>query len=121
MSDSINEEIGRQHIWLRTYRDRNRAVRTTPAPAYFDSYPQFTELRETRLDQTELHAAAATAEAILAQNRSRLADLQEKILRDQTAAIEAMLTMISSAERRATQHMNRDDAIGETRTAQRAD
>lgn len=121
MSDSINEELGRLEIWLRTYRDRNRAVRTTPAPAYFDSYPQFTNLRETRLDLSQLHAAVAAAEAVLAQNRSRLAELKEKILRDQTAAIEAMMTMIASAERRAAQQNERDDNIGKVRSAQRAE
>lgn len=121
MADSINDEIGRQQLWQRIYRDRNRAVRTTPAPAYFDSYPDFDELRRTRLDLSELHAIAAKAEDVLSQNRKRLAELQEKVLGEQTAAIDAMLTTIASAERRATQQMNKDDAIGETRNAQRAD
>ncbi len=121
MADSIVDEIGRQHLWLRTYRDRNRAVRTTPAPAYFDSYPEFDELRRTRLDMSSLQSVAATAEQVVAENRSRLAELQRKTLQEQTATIEALMTVVSSAERRATQQMNKDDAIGETRTAQRVD
>src|SRR5262249_37517726 len=52
LSDSIQDEIGRLHIWLRMYRDRNRAVRTTPAPRSFDDYPAFEEWRRTRLDLT---------------------------------------------------------------------
>ncbi|MDX1922440.1 MAG: hypothetical protein SFW65_04865 [Alphaproteobacteria bacterium] len=121
MNDSIADEIGRQHIWQRTYRDRNRAVRTTPAPAYFDSYPEFEDLRKTRLDVSDLYAVAEQAEKILAQNRSRLAELQQKILTEQTATIEAMLTMVSSAERRAAQQINKDDAFNEPRLAQRAE
>ena len=64
LSDSIDDEIGRQHIWQRMYRDRNRAVRTTPAPAYFDIYPEFKEWRETRLDLTELRAQAQAADQV---------------------------------------------------------
>jgi phage gp36-like protein len=121
MTDSINDEIGRQHIWLRTYRDRNQAVRSTPAPAYFNTYPDFEELRRTRLDLSALLAVAANAEQVLGENRLRVAELQQKTLHEQTATIEALLTMVSSAERRATQQINKEDAIGDTRNAQRAD
>lgn len=121
MNDSIDDEIGRQHIWQRMYRDRNRAVRTTPAPAYFDTYPEFNELRHTRLDLGELQSVSRQAEQVLTQNRKSLAELQEKILDEQTATIDALLTMVSTAERRATQQINKDDAIGEARSAQRVD
>jgi hypothetical protein len=121
MNDSIDDEIGRQHIWQRMYRDRNRSVRTTPAPVYFDTYPEFNELRDTRLDLSQLQTVSQHAEQVLAQNRKCLAELQEKILDEQTATIDALLTMVSTAERRATQQINKDDAIGEARSAQRVD
>lgn len=103
------------------YRDRNRAVRTTPAPVYFDTYPEFNELRQTRLDLGDLQAVLQQAEQHLAQNRKSLAELQEKILDEQTATIDALLTMVSSAERRATQQINKDDAISDARLAQRVE
>lgn len=121
MNDSIDDEIGRQHIWQRMYRDRNRTVRTTPAPAYFDTYPEFNELRQTRLDLGELQSVSQQAEQVLTQNRKSLAELQEKILDEQTATIDALLTMVSTAERRATQQINKDDAISDARLAQRVD
>ena len=75
MNDSIEDEIARQIIWQRTNRDRNCAVRTTPAPDYFKTYPEFNELRQKRLNLGDLQAVAQHAEDVLAQNRSRLAEL----------------------------------------------
>ena len=121
MNDSIDDEIGRQHFWQRLYREHNMAVRTTPAPAYFATYPQFDDLRKTRLDLSELQAVLRHAEEVLAKNRKSLAELQEKILSEQTATIEALLTMVSSSERRVTQQINKEEAVSETRGAQRAE
>lgn len=117
LSDSIADEIGRQHIWLRVYRDRNRTVRTTPAPAYFDVYPEFNDLRETRLDLTELHDLAQKAEQVLTENRGRVAELQEKTIEEQIATIDALMTMISSSERRAVQQIQKEDQILDGRIA----
>lgn len=80
LSDSIDAEIGRLHIWLRMYRDRNRAVRTTPAPAHFETYPTFDDWRTTRLDLSELTGLLAVAERTLGENGEKLAALEEKTL-----------------------------------------
>lgn len=119
LSDSIADEIGRQQIWQRMYRDRNRAVRTTPAPAYFDSYPEFAEWRATRLDLSELSKLAEAAEAMLAHNRERLAELQERILEEQVATVESLLTMFAGSERRAALQVNKDDHILATQASAR--
>lgn len=109
LGDSIAEELDRLHIWLRSYRETNCAVRTTPPPAYFAVYPDFSALRIPRLDLSELLALAQTAEQALARNRTRLAEFQERTLDEQMAAIDALLTVISSSERRAAQQLIRDD------------
>jgi hypothetical protein len=110
LGDSILNEVGRLHIWLRGYRDRNRAVRTTPAPGYFETYPAFEEWRTTRLDLSELKQLVAEAEQVLAENASKLAALEEKTLQEQTAAIDAMLTVVTASERRGSAQMAKDEA-----------
>ena len=117
LSDSILDEVGRLHIWLRMYRDRNRAVRTTPAPDYFETYPAFEEWRTTRLDVSELKQLAAAAEQVIAENAAKLASLEDKTLQEQTAAIEAMLTVVSASERRAATQVAKDDAVATARAS----
>ena len=111
MGDSILNEVGRLHLWLRSYCDSNRAVRTTPAPAYFETYPAFEEWRAARLDLSELKGLVAEAEQVLAENASKLAALEEKTLQEQTAAIDAMLTVVSASERRGTAQMAKSPAM----------
>lgn len=121
MNDSIDDEIGRLHTWQRMYRESNQAVRTTPAPAYFATYHQFDDMRKKRLDMSELLKVLAHAEEMLAKNRNSFAELQEEVLDEQTATIDALLTMVSSSERRVTQQIHKEEAIAENRNAQRAD
>jgi hypothetical protein len=109
LSDSIQDEIGRLWIWLRMYRDRNRAVRTTPAPRNFEDYPAFEEWRRTRLDLTELTELVGVAERTLAENKTKLATLEDKTLQEQTATIDSMLTVIGASERRAALQVRKDD------------
>ncbi|MBY6240053.1 hypothetical protein [Methylosinus sp. Sm6] len=110
LSDSIDAEIGRLHIWLRMYRDRNRAVRNTPAPKYFETYPAFEEWRKTRLDLTELMALAEQAESTLAENGRRLAALEEKTLQEQVTVIDGMIDTIMATERGAAGQVDKDEA-----------
>lgn len=110
LSDSIDAEIGRLHIWLRMYRDRNRAVRTTPAPAYFETYPAFDDWRSTRLDLSELAELLGAAERRLSENAEKLAALEEKTLDQQVAVIDAMLETMLTSERRSTERVIKDDA-----------
>lgn len=121
MTDSIEDELARLEILIRMYRDRNLAVRTTPPPSYFRTYPNFDGLRRTRLDLGPLEEIAAKAEQVLAQNRIRLADLQEKVVSEQTQSIAAMLTTITNAVHRAEQQIEKDKDITKPLTAQRAD
>lgn len=109
LSDSIREELDRLHIWLRCYRESNCAVRTTPPPAYFGTYPDFDELRVPRLDMSEVEALAQNAEQVLAKNRASLAEFQERTLDEQTASLEALLTLVASSERRVAQQISRDE------------
>jgi hypothetical protein len=111
LSDSIDAEIGRLHIWLRMYRDRNRSVRTTPAPEYFETYPAFDQWRATRLDLSELATLVTSAERALAENAEKLAALEEKTLREQVALIEALLDAITGSERRSADRIAKDDAV----------
>lgn len=109
LGDSIKQEIDRLHIWLRMYRTANRAVRTSPAPKYFDTYPDFDEWRSARLDVTQVREAAERAERFMAENRTKVAELEEKIAEEATAAIDAMLTLMSASERRAGAQVMKDD------------
>ncbi len=117
LSDSIDAEIGRLHIWLRMYRDHNRTVRTTPAPSYFDTYPEFADWRTARLDLRALRQLAEDADKVLGENRAKLAALQDKLLQEQTAAIEAMATVLGAVERRASMLVEKDDAAARPRAA----
>jgi hypothetical protein len=98
LGDSIEAEIGRLHIWLRMYRDRNRAVRTNPVPGYFEVYPDFNEWRTNRLDLTGLTDLAAAAERTLAKNGEKLAALEDETLREQVEVIETMIDTIGDSE-----------------------
>ena len=109
LSDSIEDELGRLHIWLRMYRDSNRSVRDTPAPSYFETYPGFEEWRSARLDLSELRELKETAERVLMENRAKLAALEDKTLQEQTATSDAMPTLVSASERRAALQLRKDD------------
>jgi len=117
LGDSIEAEIGRLHIWLRMYRDRNRAVRTTPAPDYFEVYPGFEEWRTDRLDLSVLMDLVAAAERQLAENGEKLAALEDKTLREQVAVIEAMLATITESERESVVRIAKDDAAATPKAA----
>jgi hypothetical protein len=117
LSDSIGDEIGRLHIWLRMYRDRNRAVRDTPPPASFDVYESFDEWRATRLDLSEVTRLVQAAERTLAENTAKLAALEDQTLKEQVATIDAMLTVVSASERRAALQVTKDDGAADFRTA----
>ncbi len=115
LDDSVTDEIGRQDIWLRKYRDRNRAVRTSPAPAYFERFPDFSALRSVRLDTAELDALAARAEQVLAENEARLIELEETTLADQIAALELLLGTETAIKDRALRNLAQDrDVPGPT-------
>lgn len=109
LSNSISEELDRLHIWLRCYREANCSVRTTPPPAYFGTYPDFNELRVPRLNLSEVVALAQNAKQVLAKNRASLAEFQERTLNEQTASLEALLTLVASSERRIAQQISRDE------------
>jgi hypothetical protein len=117
LGDSLDAELGRLHIWQRMYRDHNRAVRNSPAPQYFDHYPEFAEWRSARLDLSDIHRLAEAAEKNLAENRTKLAALQDKMLQEQTAASDAMATVLSATERRASLQVEKDDAAAKPRAA----
>lgn len=117
LSDSIDAEIGRLHIWLRAYRDRNRSVRTSPAPKYFETYPAFDEWRKTRLDLTELSALVELAESTLAENGRRLAAFEDKTLQEQVASIDAMIETMIATERGAVEKVDKDGTARRPRSA----
>lgn len=117
LGDSIDAEIGRLHIWLRKYRDRNRAVRTTPAPAYFDTYPAFDEWRAARLDLSELTTLVGSAERALLANGEKLAALEEKTLEEQVATIDSIIESITESERRSADRIVKDDGVRRRRAA----
>jgi len=117
LGDSIDAEIGRLHICLRAYRDRNRAVRTSAPPKYFETYPAFEESRKTRLDLTELTALVELAETTVAENGKRLAALEDKTLQEQVSVIEAMIDTMMAVEQGATERINKDDATRRSRSA----
>lgn len=108
LSDSIADEIGRLHLWLRKYRDRNRTVRSTRAPAYFEQYPSFEEWRVARLDTSELDELTAEAERVLAENEAKVAALEETALQEQVATLDAMLEIEAGSESRARSRLARD-------------
>ena len=109
LQDSIKAELGRLHIWLRTYRDINRQVRTTPPPAYFADYPVFEEW-QGRLDTGELSALLQDAEHILAANARDLAALQDLTVQEETATIKRLTGMVSTARASAETRIGEDDA-----------
>jgi len=117
LGDSIEAEIGRLHIWLRMYRDRNRAVRRTPAPDYFETYPGFEEWRTDRLDLSTLMDLVAAAERQLGENGEKLAVLEDETLREQVAVIETMLETITESERTSVARIARDDAAAAPKAA----
>lgn len=111
LGDAIQEEIGRNHIWLRLYRDTNRQVRTSKPPAYFATYPSFAEWRRKRLDLSDITRTMAAAERRVAENTAKLAALEEAILRDQVAAIEHTLAKVGERKKRAEVTLDRDEAV----------
>lgn len=117
LGDAIQEEIGRSHIWLRGYRDHNRAVRTSKAPAYFSTYPSFAEWRSQRLDLSEITRTTAAAEQRVADNAAALAALEAATLREQTLVIDRTLTRIGERRERAEAGLARDAAFVRARTA----
>ena len=117
LGDSIEAEIGNLHVWLRMYRDRNRAVRMTPAPAYFAVYPEFEEWRAARLDVSDLLALAGEAERIWAENGEKLVAVEQETLEEQIAVVEEMMKTISDAEVESARRIAKDDAIGTPKAA----
>lgn len=111
LGDSIQHEIGRQEIWQRMYRDRNRLVRDTQEPAYFDVFPAFEEWRAARLDLSELTELVAAAERTLSDNTAKLAALEEETLREQVTTINGMLRVVAEGKRRSKRRAAEDDGF----------
>lgn len=110
LKDSIQAELGRLHLWLRAYRDANRQVRTTPAPAYFETYPGFEEWMTSRIDLSELTGLVSEAERMVAANSRDLGALQDLTLEEQIATIERLEEAFGKSEARAGERIARDDA-----------
>lgn len=110
LDDSIKGELARLHLWLQTYRDGNRRVRTTPAPAYFKQYPMFEEWTASRLDLTEINGLVAEAEQILAMNSRELSALQDLILSEHVATIKRLTASVDESRERAGRRITDDDA-----------
>jgi len=102
LTDSIREEIARVAIWLKLYRDTNRAVRTIPAPAYFYDIPDLQEWYARRLDLAGVDGLVTQAEEIVDANASKLAALQEKLIHEQTQVLARVAAHIDANRERAT-------------------
>lgn len=109
LGDSIKEEIARATIWLQSYRNKNKSVRDTEPPVYFDEYPTFDEWQSQRLNLGEVDALIEEAEETLAVNTATLTELEVLMLEAQTTAIDSLLDKIKTFDEDASKKVERDD------------
>ncbi|GEM_PF-3721229 len=106
--DSISEWINMGGILLRRFREENRAVRTAPAPAYFDTYPTFADLKLGLSDATALRTLATTAADIHAANGKALAEIEESLAHAKEQETKLFLGEIDEIEARAERRLVTD-------------
>lgn len=106
--DSVGEWRDAGMALLRAYRENNRAIRTAPAPAYFDAYPPFDELAANLADAAGLRRDADQAADTHAANATILARLEEELALARTRETEIFLAEIAAIEARAEQRLDTD-------------
>jgi hypothetical protein len=106
--DSVGEWRDAGVALLRLYRDENRAIRTTSAPAYFDVYPSFAELSVGLADPTSLRALATNAARLHELNGKRLAEVEATLARSRQHETETFLAEIEAIEARAERRLVAD-------------
>lgn len=106
--DSIGEWIRDGGSALRFYREENRAVRTLPAPAYFDIYPSFSDMADGLADTAALKAAIEAAEAAHLEADRELAEFEAKLTARAQAETDAFLKEVAEIEAKVEERLRRD-------------
>ncbi|MER9414070.1 hypothetical protein [Mesorhizobium sp. M0589] len=112
LEGSIVDEHQRVTFWLRLYRDNNRQVRTSPAPAYFDQYPSLSEFAGNPIDLSDLSSLVVQAAGLAETNGDNLAAFEEAMLDDQAEFIGQIEHIRKATEDRVTARIDRDDQMG---------
>jgi hypothetical protein len=95
--EAERERIGRWcHQYLRRYRAENEAVRTTPAPQYFSTYPDFpSQVADEQVTQLQLRLERAAGRLVELKQES------DRILLAQAGRLAAARDRFSTFLRRA--------------------
>jgi len=104
--DSTAEWIEMGGISIRRYREENRSVRTSDAPAYFDHYPTFEEVAVGLRDAAAVAEAAARAVAAHEANGRLLAAIEMRVVALRERQIAAFDTEIARIESEAEKRVD---------------
>ncbi len=99
VKDSIGEWCEAGSALLRLYREENRAIRSTPAPRYFDNYPSFDDVKSGWRDASALRDLSAQAAGIHHANAKTLAEIGESIAKSREQEVKTFLAEIDEIER----------------------
>jgi hypothetical protein len=99
IGSSIGEWCEAGSALLRLYREENRAIRSTPAPLYFDIYPTFDEMKLGLRDAFAIRDLPARAADIHEANAKTLAEIGESIAEAREQEVKVFLSEIDAIER----------------------